>query len=156
MDPRAVTVPDLINWTTVGGNSYGMLGNNNYGDCVEAAMYHSDQVMGGGRYNAADSDALGLYSLLTGFDPNNPQTDQGTQIPVALDWWLNNSLAGSGTKLGAYFSIDPRDLTEMALGLYLGGAVQIGFDVPYSAEQQFADGLPWTVVNHSPTYCWRS
>lgn len=151
MDPRAVVVPDQVDWTNVNGSSpYTILGNDNYGDCVEAAMYHADQVMGGGSYRPTDNDALGLYSTLTGFDISNPATDQGTQIPVALDWWLNNPLPGSGTKLGAYFSLDVRDLTEMALGLYLGGAVQIGFDVPYSAEQQFDAHLPWTVVQHSP------
>lgn len=148
-DPRAVTVPNPINWTALGG-TYGMDGNDQYGDCVEAAMYHADQVMANGAYEATAQQALGLYSTLTGFNPNNPNSDQGTDIPTALDWWMNNPLPGTSSQLGVYLSLDVNDPTEIALALWLGGEVLIGFDVPYSAEQQYDSGQVWTVVNRSP------
>lgn len=156
MNPRAVTVPDLINWTNLPVYPYSIIGNDDYGDCVEAGEYHADQVLGAD-YQPTASDALGLYSSLTGFNPNNPSTDQGTDIPTALDYWLTNPLPGSGTRLGAYASLDVRDLTEVALALYLGGAVLVGGDLPYSAEQQFNANMPWTVVPGSPIvggHCW--
>jgi len=149
MNPRAVTVPDQINWTTLVNDGFGIIGNDNYGDCVEAGIYHADQVLGSG-YDPTASDALGLYSTLTGFNPNVPSSDQGSDIPSSLDWWLSNPLPGSGSRLGAYLSLDVRDLTEVALGLWLGGSVIVGGDIPYSAETQFDRNMPWTVVPGSP------
>lgn len=139
-----------VDWTPrIPPSDLAMLGNDQWGDCVEAAMYHADQSLSGDTEIPTEAEALGIYSSITGFNPNQPNTDQGTDIPTALDWWIANPLPGSGTRLGGYFSLDVNDLEEVALADQLGGVILIGFNVPASAETQFDAGQEWVPVAHS-------
>jgi hypothetical protein len=145
------TPPTSVDWTPrVPASSLSILGNDDAGDCVEAGEYHALQSLTADRIEPTTQQAIGLYSTLTGYDPNNPNTDQGTDIPTALDWWMTNELPGTDSQLGAYFSVDTNDQAQQALALQLGGVLLIGFNCPQSAETQFDLGMEWTPVRHSP------
>lgn len=145
------TPPTTVDWTNrIPSSALDILGNGDYGDCVEAASYHALQSLTNDGVVPTADEALGWYSTLTGFNPNNPNTDQGTDIPTALDWWMRNALPGTNSQLGAYFSVDVNDQAQQALALQLGGVLIIGFNCPQSAETQFDQGTEWVPVRHSP------
>ena len=69
-----------------------ILGNDKYGDCACAGAYGLAQLQS---CNANPSDpivpttaeALELYTNVTGFNPNDPDTDQGTVLTDLLTYW---------------------------------------------------------------------
>lgn len=154
---QGITVPSVIDFETeVGPAGLPMLDNDNLGDCVPAGMYHSDQIwrgwQGANAYVPTNDDAVSVYGSVAGYVPGVPSTDQGTDVPTALNWWMANPLPGSGTKLAAWFSVNPNDRATQALALDLGGTLGVGFNVPYSAEQQFSRGQLWDVTRSKPNY----
>lgn len=124
------------------------MGNNDYGDCVEAAGGHAIQVYSkdgqGAELVQSDQSVLQVYTDVTGFNPNNPNTDQGTDIPTFLNWWVSNPYPGGPNILG-WASLDPSDAAERQAARYLFGGEFIGFNCPRSAETQFDAGQEWTV-----------
>lgn len=147
--PRAVNVPVTFDFSAT-VPAFPMLGNDQYGDCVEAACLHANQIYTDGGYQPTSGDALRMYSAVTGFTPNNPNSDQGTIITDALNWLIDNPFPGDSTKLNTYFSVDVNNDNEVNTALWLSGGLVIGFDIPYSAVQQFDNGQVWDYVPGSP------
>src|SRR5947209_17293807 len=70
-------------------SKYGMLGNDHYGDCVWAGAAHETMMWckeAGSTATFTDKGVLGDYSKVTGFKPNDPTTDQGTDMQVAASF----------------------------------------------------------------------
>lgn len=132
--------------------SPGMLGNDIYGDCVEAGNGHivEQQTFIGQGTEAAvtDAEVLAEYTRITGFNPNDPNSDQGTELQAGLDDFRKNGV--NGHKIAAFAQLDPANIDDVKLAVSEFGAVSIGFEFPASAMQQFNAGQPWTVVNGSP------
>lgn len=128
--------------------SWPMYGNDEWGDCVFAGIGHHEQQISlygqGAEVRVTDSDVLGGYSQVTGFNPADPSTDQGTYVQDAMAWWRRTGIAGH--RIVAYASIDPSDIRLVRQCVNLFGAVGVGFNFPESAWAQFADGRPWDVV----------
>ena len=64
-----------------------ILGNDTAGDCVIAAAMHYAQVETANTGNPLTPNAaltLATYSAITGYDPNDPNTDQGTDFESQL------------------------------------------------------------------------
>lgn len=131
----------------------GMLGNDNWGDCVEACNGHiaeQQTYLGqGAEFSVSTSDALAEYTRITGFNPNagppgsNP-TDQGTMIQDGL-----NDLRKTGFgshKVAAFAQLDPSNMADVKLAVSEFGVVDIGLAFPASAMDQFNNGQPWDVV----------
>ena len=135
----------------------GMLGNDDWGDCVEAGDGHVTQqqtFLGqGNEILISDAEVLSAYSQITGFNPNagppgdNP-TDQGTEIQAGLDWLRKTGFGGH--KIAAFAQLDPTNMNEVKLAVSEFGAVSIGLAFPESAMDQFNAGQPWDVVKGSP------
>jgi hypothetical protein len=90
--PGAVTLPNASTYR------WGMLGNNQIGDCMIAALYHADESFylrrGLQPYPYQSPECVLLYSQITGYNPNDPSTDQGTDPSVAMAWWRDKGLPG--------------------------------------------------------------
>lgn len=137
----------------------GMLGNDDWGDCVEAENGHiveQQTYLGSGssaEYVVSTDQALAAYSRITGFDPNagppgeNP-TDQGTMIQDGLNDLRKTGFGGHG--IAAFAQLDPSDMSDVQLAVAEFGMVDIGFAFPASAMDQFNNGQPWDVVAGSP------
>lgn len=154
---EGVDVPQVVDFEgQIPSAGLPMLDNDSLGDCVPAGMFHSDQVwrgwQGSQTYVPTNENAVSLYSDVAGYVPGVPSTDQGTDCPTAFNWWLSNPLQGSGTKLAAWFSVNPNDRATQKLALWLGGTLGIGFNVPYTAEQQFNRGVLWDTTRGRPNY----
>lgn len=97
-------------------------------------------------------NAISDYSAVTGYDPHNPNTDQGTDVRQSLQYRQQTGLidaAGNRHKIGAYLALEPGNIDNLLEALYLFNAVGIGFVVPQSAMDQFNAGQPWSVVHGS-------
>ncbi len=137
--------------------AWGMLGNDQVGDCVLAGAGHEHMI-----WNAAagkpvpkftDECIISDYSAITGYNPNDPNSDQGTDMRAAAKYRMKTGIidaAGVRHKIGAYVFIDSSNLDHILEAAYLFGAVALGVDMPQSAMDQFNSGLPWSVVKNSP------
>lgn len=141
-------------------NAWGMLGNDQWGDCVPVEGAHSTMLWNasaGRQVEFNQQSILAAYSAITDFDPNagppgdNP-TDQGTNMRDALSYRRKVGIvdtAGASHRVGAYLSINPNSFSELLQALWLFELVAIGFEFPESAYDQFNNRQPWTVVKGS-------
>lgn len=125
-----------------------MLGNDRYGDCVFAMIGHVIQALstyGQGRTaTLTDADVLAAYSAVTGFNPNDPNSDRGTVIQDALGYWRKHGIAGH--KILAFAQIDHTSREQVDAAINQFGAVLLGINFPAAAMDQFNAGRPWDVV----------
>lgn len=130
----------------------GMLGNDNYGDCVWAGGDHEHidwNAEANTKVSFTPETALADYSAVTGFNPNDPNTDEGTDVQVAASYRLKTGLIdanGKRHKIGAYVAGKVGDKLQLRQGVFYFGAVGIGINFPNSAMDQFNEGKPWSVV----------
>lgn len=130
-----------------------MLGNDEVGDCVIASRAHLtmlDTKVGGAHVPApfTTASAISEYSAVTGYDPADPSTDQGTDMRAMCAYQRSTGLAdatGKRHKIGAYLALTPGNTLEMLQATWLFGGFGFGFQVPQSAVDQFnaGDGI-WT------------
>lgn len=135
---------------------WGMLGNDRFGDCVMAGAAH-ETMMWSREGEAPDAlftedNVLEDYGAVTGFSPNDPDSDQGTDMQEAASYRRRVGIidhVGQRHKVAAYLAIDPGDLKAHYQAMWLFGAVGIGFAFPSSAWDQFDASKPWKVVKGS-------
>jgi len=134
-----------------------MLGNDEWGDCVEAADGHiiEQQTWYGRGFESTvtTADALHAYSALTGFDPaagppGSNATDRGTMVQDGLSYLRRQGF--HARKIAAFAELDVTNLDKVRLAAAEFGALSIGFSFPRSAMDQFNAGQPWTVISGSP------
>jgi hypothetical protein len=137
-------------------SNYGMLGNDQYGDCVWAGAGHETMMWCeevGSTVSFTDKGVLSDYSKVTGFKPNDPSTDNGTDMQLAASYRRKTGVvdaAGKRHKVVAYLALVKGNLDQQISAAYLFGAVGIGIKFPKSAMDQFNAGKPWDVVAGSP------
>src|ERR1700752_3812644 len=64
-------------------SDWGMLGNDQVGDCTMAGSDHETMLwcaMAGGNATFETANTLADYSALTGYNPSDPNTDQGADM----------------------------------------------------------------------------
>lgn len=129
---------------------YGMLGNDIAGDCAVASLFHQDQTWTactGGECEPKTSDALGFYSLLTGWNPATGANDTGLNLNDLFQYLMTTGYRithGSQLKkLDGYASIDIADLHTMRGCIWQFGGVALGVALPTDAEDAFDAGQPW-------------
>jgi hypothetical protein len=136
----------------IGVDAWGMLGNNTVGDCVQAAADHEEELWSAEGSTEAvftDANALADYSAETGYNPNNPDSDQGTEIRVSLKYRQKTGMIDAGGKrhkIDAYLALN-LDVDEALEAAYIFSAVEIGLDFPQSAMDQLNAGQPWDLTN---------
>jgi hypothetical protein len=136
------------------GFQWGMLANDRLGDCVIAMMLHSieDFHLDAGTAPPAftEADAIHLYSSITGYDPHDPNSDQGTNESTAMAYWESPGLRtsdGVEHQIVATVAVDPSNLDECRIAIDEFVALQIGIALPLSAQGQ----TEWTVVGNGRT-----
>jgi len=137
----------------IANNAWGMLGNDNVGDCVLAGGAHEHMLFSlEGQHGKVVFDTKGVisdYSAITGYDPNDPNSDQGTDMQQAASYRRKVGLIdsrGVRHKVDAYCEIGLRDLSQLNLAVWLFGAAGIGIQFPNTAMDQFNAGKVWDVV----------
>lgn len=129
-----------------------MYGNDNLGDCTAAEVGHQIEQFtqyGQGRcVEISINDVLDLYQATSGYVPGRPETDQGAYVQDVLNYWRKNGVAGH--RIVAFASLDVGNLTQVRQAINIFGSVNIGFNFPRSAMDQFNRDQPWDVVPGSP------
>ena len=143
-----IAVPAKAHWGH--GLPYDMLGNDQYGDCVEAAYGHMLQVWidrAGGSFTPDSTSVLNAYSALTGFTPANPNTDRGTDMLAAAKYWRSTGM--NGHEIDAFLEVDPRATDQVKEAVFYYGGLNIGLQLPLSAQDQSSPEGTWAVSTGS-------
>jgi hypothetical protein len=154
----AVLVPEVFGH----GNTFkdwGMLGNDQYGDCVFAGADHEQMLIANLALPGAPvgvepvkftpENALADYGAVTGFDPQTGEGDNGTDPRESFKYRQKTGLidaSGKRHKIAAYVSIPVTNIAAVIEATFIFDAVGIGFEFPGSAMEQFNNGEPWAVV----------
>ena len=127
-----------------------MLGNDVYGDCVFAGAAHEHMLatrrLSATRARFTTRDVLSDYAAATGFRPNDPSTDQGTDMTLAANYRRKIGVldaTGVRRRIGAFVALRPGDLEQHLEAAWLFGAVGIGVTIGQRQEDQFDAGEPW-------------
>jgi|SRR5581483_9411553 len=121
--------------------------NDTLGDCVIAGGYHvvgTETGNAGDGFVATNDQIVSDYSAIAGYVKGDPSTDNGTDLPTAMDWWIKNQFA-DGTKLIAYLAVDASNKTEVMQAMYLFENLYIGMALPDAWINPFpsANGFVW-------------
>lgn len=131
---------------------WGMLGNDSLGDCVWAGSAHETMILtklAGPVAVFSNASVISDYSACAGYNPANPNSDQGTDMGQAMSYRRNTGIADAYGKrhlVGAYMGLEPGNWTQLLEALYAFEVVGIGIEFPQSAMDQFNAGQPWSVV----------
>jgi hypothetical protein len=140
-------VPASVDYDKAVAGDWPMYMNDRYGDCVFAMIGHAIETWtanAGKLAKVSNKDILQAYSDVTGFDPTDPGTDNGTVLQDAFNWWRKTGMAGH--KILAFAQVDHTSPAEMEAAAALFGEVLLAIDFPNSAMDQFNNLEPWDVV----------
>lgn len=130
---------------------WGMLGNDQYGDCTMAGIAHGQMVWNwaaGGEKTIPSFDANGIisqYQSLTG------GADNGLDPVDVADWWMMTGLVDSkdnNYKIRNYTAVNTVD--DAAQAAYLFGFSGLAIYMPDNSEDEFSAGRPWADTSGDP------
>ncbi|MDR3675798.1 MAG: hypothetical protein P4N24_09935, partial [Acidobacteriota bacterium] len=162
--PALPAPPARVDYTR-GLADWGMMLNDQLGDCTIAAVGHAIQAWtlnAGSRVDVADSTVQLYYEKWDGYNPADPSSDQGGVELDVLNNWRQQGFAGHG--LDAYVSIDLEDrnskletrnsavlprvsnddfrISAVATAIWLFGGAYIGVELPLAAQNQDVWDVP--------------
>ena len=126
------------------------------GDCVFACGAHTTREtnkLGGHNVTITGKESISDYSAVTGYVIGDDNTDQGTDMRVAMKYRAKTGLldaAGKRHLIGAYVSLTAGDWNEYVEAAYVFSAVEIGFMFQQAQYDQFDSGT-WDYDPSSPT-----
>ena len=133
------------------------LGNDEIGLCVIAAMNHYAQAETAHTSNPLTPTkqlTLETYSAITGSDPKDPSTDQGTCWIDALNYWKRHGIPMLDAnrkevihKILGYATLDLTSIAQQRYACDLFGGTLMGIQCPQSALN---DTTNWRYVPKSP------
>lgn len=136
----------------VPNSALSILGNDQYGDCTCAGVMHLIQAQSyntGRPIQPTTEEALALYTAVTGFNPNDPSTDQGAACTDVLNYWKTHGVTAGGQlhKIIGYAAVDITSIAQMRYATYTFGGLYQGINCPEKCQQDttnwnFGGGLP--------------
>jgi hypothetical protein len=144
-DVELPPVPDEIDWLSALEPDCGIYGNDEWGDCFFAGAYHQAQLWlkQVSKLDASETTetVLQAYSECTGFNQNDPTTDNGTDPNDGLKYWMNTGLPtgtlGGRRKIRGFFECRPQDVNRV---MWECGGVGLGIKVFKNIQPD--DGSP--------------
>lgn len=130
--------PPAVDWM-FGLTNWGMMLNDQLGDCTIAAAAHAVQVWTaalGGEQTLDDDAVLAAYEQWDGYDPSDPESDQGGVELDVLTSWRKTLNGFKGHRLEAFASMNQADLEEVRQAINLFGGAYIGVALPETAQTQ--------------------
>jgi hypothetical protein len=151
--PILKTPPASVDYTPAAVESLSkMYLNDRLGDCVVVAVQHVQGVLTGNANPPplilTDSQTKSLYSSACGYVDGNSSTDQGCEIQTVLSYWQKNGQPlGSNHKIAGYLSVDPTNLEQCKLALWLFGNLIFGINMPANWVNPIPsrDGFVWGI-----------
>lgn len=154
-----VTVPQTTNYSGIAAKSlHDIYKNDVWGCCVVAGAFH---VRGVTSFNStkgygvvfSDAQVEHDYAAIGGFDPSKTQpdgsnpTDNGCDEITALNYWRTHGFP-DGVKLLNYAAVDPTNVAEIKLAMYLFENLYFGVELPDAWVNPFPQnpGFVWDVA----------
>lgn len=153
---RLIIPPPSANWYAAVGN-WEMLGNDQLGDCVQAACLHA--LLQFSTYASrpmvpTDQDAINNYKQ-QGYVPGDPSTDNGSYVlgPTGvLPYWHTTGIECGGVinKLGAFLQIPETNPLACKQGIFAFGGCMIGMNLPEYIVGPAETPYVWDVQGSGP------
>jgi hypothetical protein len=118
------------------------------GDCGFAGAVHLEMATA-----AETSDAItwpDSDEVVSAYLNYNDGVDKGVALANLLAFWRSNGLWGR--KISAYAPINVHNKNELWAACNAFGALYIGIAVPAVAQEQFAQGRPWSLTHTQADY----
>lgn len=152
MEDGATPAPPTVqDWFSALPANWGMAMNDKLGCCTIADTVHQSmqtEFYGQNKtISVSDDDVVKAYSAVSGYKPGDSSTDNGAVIQDVLNYWRTTGVGGY--KIEAFAQIDASNLDLVKLCVSIFGAVDIGFNFPSSAMDQFDSGKTWTPVKNA-------
>lgn len=149
---RTVYLPQLQTAQNWYGSvaSFGMLLNDQIGDCTIASAGHMIQqesvYADTPALIMADPEALAGYEAVSGYQPGKPETDVGAYEGDVGKHWLTTGFQCGGQldKIVGFADLNPQNLDELKYSILLTGNALLGFRLPACAEEESEWDLPKT------------
>ena len=128
--------PKEVDWTD-GQKEWGVMLNDQIGDCTCAAAGHLIQAWTANataERTLPDSAILAAYEAVGGYDPSNPDTDQGASILDVVNYWRRTGIGGD--KIGAFVTMNPRNQALVQIAIDWFGGIDVGLELPLSAQDE--------------------
>lgn len=156
--PKLPSPPPVIDYSAAATVALGqMYENDQLGDCVIAAIAHTDGVLTGnaglsGGLVLPTSEITSLYSTCCGYVPGDPSTDQGCDIQTVLNYWQGTGIAdpsgASPHQIAGILTVDPANVNEIQTAIWLFENLIFGVDLPDAWITPFpsTSGFVWDVA----------
>lgn len=148
------TVPAVpVDYTAGMPGSLGAMLNDRLGDCTIAGLYHRRQVVSFHTNPPMDTQPDSIvekaYELIDGYNPTNPNSDQGGIEQEVLKYCVNTGMPladGTVNKLVGFVEIDPANAIDVDWAISDCLGVYTGFNVPaFLMSGLTAPGSVWNV-----------
>ncbi|HET9306750.1 MAG TPA: hypothetical protein VFO46_12040 [Candidatus Sulfotelmatobacter sp.] len=150
--PSLPSPPPSMDLTTK-VNAWGMMENDQIGDCTCAAAGHllMEWTANAGKkmFTPSDKQIVAAYSAITGYNPTTGANDNGAVEVDVLNYWRQTGIAAH--KIGAYVSLEPSNHNHIMDAVYIFQGCYIGMQLPVSAQAQVQNHQPWSVPPGGPT-----
>lgn len=150
--PSLPTPPASFDLTTK-IKSWGMMENDQIGDCTCAAAGHllMEWTANAGKktFTPTDKQVVAAYSAITGYNPTTGANDNGAVEIDVLNYWRQSGIAGH--KIGAYVALEPANHNHIMDSVYIFEGCYIGLQLPISAQAQTQNHNVWSVPPGGPT-----
>jgi hypothetical protein len=157
-DPRTLQMANYLelpafptsrDWTSKAVPAWGMMLNDQLGDCTCAAIGHITQAWtanaGPKEITLPDQAILKAYEAVGGYKPGHPETDRGAVELDVLKYWRKTGVGGH--KIDAFVALEPKNHQHVEAAVDLFGGAYIGVALPVSAQKQKV----WSVPPGGPT-----
>jgi len=145
--PALPAPPVQINVAKDVKGSWGMMDNDQIGDCTCAAAGHLlmewTASAQGKMYTPSDAQIVAAYSAITGYNPKTGANDNGAQELDVLNYWRQQGIAGH--KIQAYMALEPSNHTHVMDAVWIFGGCYIGVALPKTAQAQTRNRQTWSV-----------
>src|SRR5258708_26522719 len=136
--PALPAPPVQINVAKDVKGSWGMMDNDQIGDCTCAAAGHLlmewTASAQGKMYTPSDAQIVAAYSAITGYNPKTGANDNGAQELDVLNYWRQQGIAGH--KIQAYMALEPANQTHVMYSVWSFRGCYIGVALPKTAQAQ--------------------
>jgi hypothetical protein len=139
--------PNTLDLTKKVKGAWGMMDNDQIGDCTCAAAGHLMMEWTANAqskmFTPSDQDIVEAYSAITGYNPTTGANDNGAQEIDVLNYWRQQGIAGH--KIEAFMALEPSNNTHVKDGVWIFGGVYIGLALPKTAQSQTSNKQVWSV-----------
>lgn len=145
LGPALPPPPPSVYWSLAMSSDWGVMLNDQLGDCTCAAMGHAVQVItsnGDGLITSPDSEVEHMYEVIGHYVPGNPNTDNGAVETDAMQYMVTTGLAGIKADMFADVNFANKDQFKQSIALM--GGNYIGVEIGQEDMDAFNLGKPWT------------